>query len=153
MTALTKKQVTVNEEQRLFVIPCNGNYSCLGFDVCKDLSTRLERWILKRDLGAKLPDEQESGTVGAYDQYQSLMDIARDICYRNNTRCDVELTPQLVGLEGRRVEVINCFGEKSRFYVGKSIGWMPIHLEIKRRDSSGGGAVCCTPFKSVTVVR
>jgi hypothetical protein len=153
MTTLTKKQVTVNEEQRLFVIPCGGGYSCLGFDVCKERSAKIEGWILGQDLGAKVPDEQEPGTIEAYKRYQSLMDIARDICNRKKIRCNVGLTPQLVGLEGRRVEVVNCFGEKSRFYVGKSTGWMPCHLEIKRRDSTGGGAVCCTPFKSVTVVR
>lgn len=153
MTTLTKKkQVTVNDEQRLFVIPCGGGYSCLGFDVCKERSAKIEGWILGQDLGAKVPDEQETGTIEAYKRYQSLMNMARDICTRKNIRCNVELTPQLVGLEGRRVEVVNCFGEKSRFYVGKSTGWMPCHLEIKRRDSTGG-AVCCTPFKSVTVVR
>jgi hypothetical protein len=50
------------------------------------------------------------------------------------------LSPQLVGLEGWRVEVVTTYGEKRRFIVGRSTGWRPCNLEIARRDSSGGGA-------------
>jgi hypothetical protein len=50
------------------------------------------------------------------------------------------LSPQLTGLEGWRVEVVTTYGETRRFYVGMSTGWQPVHLEIARRDSSGGGA-------------
>ncbi len=48
------------------------------------------------------------------------------------------LTAQLVGLEGYRVEVVDVIGHRRRFIVGRSTGWRPCHLEIKRRDSSGG---------------
>ena len=50
-----------------------------------------------------------------------------------------QLSPQLVGLEGWRVEVVTTYGETRRFIVGKSTGWKPIHLEVARRDSMGGG--------------
>lgn len=64
-----------------------------------------------------------------------------------------ELTPQLLGLEGQRVEVVDSYGDTRRFYVGRSTGWRPIHIEVKRIDSLGGSAVTGAPFKSVTVVR
>lgn len=48
------------------------------------------------------------------------------------------LTPQLLNHEGWRVEVVTTYGETRRFYVGRSTGWKPCHLEIKRRDSDGG---------------
>lgn len=53
------------------------------------------------------------------------------------------LAPQLMGLEGWRVEVgdgVNDDGSPRlrRFYVGRSTGWRPCHLEIARRDSDGG---------------
>ncbi len=50
------------------------------------------------------------------------------------------LNPQLLGLEGWRVEVNTSYGETRRFIVGRSTGWKPCHLEIHRRDSSGGMA-------------
>lgn len=58
-------------------------------------------------------------------------DAARD------NRC---LSPQLLGLEGWRVEAVTTYGETRRFIVGKSTGWVPIHLEIKTRRSTGGFA-------------
>ena len=32
-------------------------------------------------------------------------------------------------------------GFKERFYIGRSTGWIPIYLEIKRNDSTGGCAL------------
>ena len=40
-------------------------------------------------------------------------------------------------------------GYKQRFYIGKSTGWIPIYLEIKRDDSSGGFSLW---NKNLTVV-
>ena len=54
-------------------------------------------------------------------------------------RSDAGLTPQLIGLEGYRVEVVTDYDETRRFIVGKSTGWIPCHLEIARSNSSGGG--------------
>lgn len=63
-----------------------------------------------------------------------------------------DLTPELIGLEGRRVEVVDKWGEKRRFYVGRSSGWKPIHIEVKRIDSTGGIGVMGAPFKSIRVL-
>lgn len=61
-------------------------------------------------------------------------------------RDESELTTELIGFEGWRVLAItleegedgNTVEVQHRFYVGKSTGWRPIHLEIARRDSMGG---------------
>lgn len=58
---------------------------------------------------------------------------------RNAARDNSSLSPQLVGLEGHRVEAKTTYGETRRFIVGKSTGWVPIHLELANRRSSGGG--------------
>ena len=45
---------------------------------------------------------------------------------------------------GERVEVTFNYGgsiEKERFYVGKSTGWKPIYIAIKKRNSSGGAGI------------
>ena len=51
-----------------------------------------------------------------------------------------DLSPQLVGLEGWRVEVTREDGSKAKFIVGKSTGWRPRHLEVKTRRSFDGGS-------------
>jgi hypothetical protein len=48
------------------------------------------------------------------------------------------LCPQLLGLEGWRVEVKTKHGETRRFIVSRSTGWCPCHIELRTRASSGG---------------
>jgi hypothetical protein len=144
--------VTINEEQGLYVIPCGKGFSCLGFDVCLERATKLSGWLLSKGVQHVEPDHTKRGTMAAYDHYQTLLSIASEKCLKDGIRCDAELTPQLIGLERKRVEVVDCYGEKRRFQVGKSTGWMPCHLEIHNRRSSGGPAAMGTPYKSVRVV-
>lgn len=49
-------------------------------------------------------------------------------------------SPQLTGKEGCRVEVTDLHGETRRFWVGRNhrLAKIQIHLEIRRRNSSGG---------------
>lgn len=71
---------------------------------------------------------------------------------RDAIRDNSGLEPRLIGLEGKRVEITLPDGTRERFYVGKSTGWLPCHLEIKRRDSSGGGAVYLPAGATVKVI-
>ncbi len=121
--------VTLNNEQRLYVIPEGNGYSCLGFDVLMDRYSNLAA-----EMGRGPIDPNLRGTLAAYYSYNALLTQASD----SGRRFTSELTPQFIGLEGHRVEVTDRHGETRRFIVGKSTGWMPIHLEIKRRDSIGG---------------
>jgi hypothetical protein len=57
---------------------------------------------------------------------------------RSQLRDYSDLTTQLLGLEGWRVEVDTSYGKTRRFIVGRSTGWKPIHIELSRRDSRGG---------------
>jgi hypothetical protein len=63
---------------------------------------------------------------------------------RNAIRDLSGLTPQLIGLEGWRVEVMTApssysqGGTIKRFNVGRSTGWRPCHLEIFNRRAIGG---------------
>ena len=62
------------------------------------------------------------------------------------------LSPQLKGLEGCRVEVLDNYNEKRRFIVGMSTGWKPCHLEIKRVDSTGGDPAD-KEYRTVTIIK
>ena len=141
------KNVTLNREQRLFVLPVNGGgYSCLGFDVCEK---RIQS--LATELQVQ-PRPHRTGTHAAYRAYCNLVETAHQKNQATGWRSQSELTPELMGLEGKRIEVVDAYGESRRFYVGKSTGFIPVHLEIPRRDSSGGMAVMGAPFKSLRIV-
>jgi len=144
--------VSINEDQRLYVIPCGRGYTCLGFDVLMARHNALAAWLRLEGLPADDLPAEARGTLPAYEAYDALLAQGADYCRRTGKRCPVELTPQLVGLEGRRVEVVDCHGQKRRFQVGRSTGWMPCHLEIARRTSSGGPAVMGAPFQLLRVV-
>lgn len=151
------QNVTVNTDQRLYVIPCGGGYTCHGFDVVENELGNVGDWLAQhgeRSPWATHPNATaQIGTPERYAFYRAVMEQAARFCERFGKRCEVSLTPQLVGLEGRCVEVVDKYGEKRRFQVGKSTGWMPIHLEVARRTPSGGGAVTGAPFQSVNIIR
>ena len=149
-------KITLNNEQQLYVIPCDGGYSCLGYDVCERRANALAL-ELEKQHGIKRQTPAARGTLDRYAQYEALCQTASDINRRTGWRSSSELTPQLIGLENRRVEVVHEFtaGQpvKIRFIVGKSTGFIPCHLELKSSRSSGGGAVCLGDIKSVRVIR
>lgn len=65
-------EVTINQEQRLFVIPEGGGYSCLGFD---NVFKKLKQIVTF--LGLTLPvDESEKGTMAQYALYRKAVDEA-----------------------------------------------------------------------------
>jgi hypothetical protein len=144
--------VTINAEQELYVIPGNGGFSCLGFDVLITRYNAIAAWLRAEELHANDIPPEARGSMRAYTAYQTLMFRAKGLCDRNNLRCPAELTDQLIGLEGKRVEVVDCYGKRRRFRVGRSTGWLPCHLEIARRNCRGGPAVTGAPFQSVHIV-
>lgn len=66
----------------------------------------------------------------------------------------MSLSPQLEGLEGRRVEVVDLRGNKRRFWVRRNhhTAQIRIHLEVHNTRSMGG-APADMEYQSVRVVR
>jgi hypothetical protein len=121
---------SINAEQGLYVLKCGSGFSCLGFEVTQERMTRLAN-----EMGVPVP-VATLGTAEHYEAYRALLAKAA----ATGKRFQCELSPQLIGLEGWRVEVEEDYGERKRFIVGKSTGWLPIHLEIASRRSHGGMA-------------
>ncbi len=144
--------ITLNREQRLYVIQAGTGFTCLGFDVAFERLVKLHNELSKM-VAKPLPQlPKYKGTMKVYHQLRKLQGIAHKIYNEHKIQLKCELTEQLIGLEGKRVEVVDCDGNTRRFIVGKSTGWIPCHLEIAKRNSSGGMAVYGAPFKSVRVV-
>lgn len=130
------KLKSIDTARGLYVIEEGGGFSCRGFDNAEKLIQGVLAW-----MGFDRRVKATPGTAEHYAEYLAVMAEGAKYASDNGSRCPAELIPALVGLEGKRVEVTLPDGERARFYVGKSTGWMPCHLEIKTRRSSGGGAV------------
>lgn len=135
---MDSQKVTINEEWKLYVTPAGKGFTCLGFENAQRKAEGVARWIGRLDL---IPTAEDFGTMQGWEKYQEIMRLGGEYNRATGLRCPLELTPEFIGHEGERVEVTEAGGAKRRFYIGKSTGWMPIHLEISRRGSYGGGAV------------
>jgi len=78
--------------------------------------------------------------------------LALPVAERARQRDLSKLCPQLVGLEGARVEVVDLDGKTRRFNVGRSTGWRPCHIEIHNARSTGGPPAERS-YRSVRVIR
>lgn len=136
----------INRQQRLYVIKAGEGFSCLGFDYAEKQRMAILAWLgMDREA-------MRVGTRKHWCAYQQAMSYAFIRYKETGERCPVNLIKELVGLEGKRVELIEEDG-KRRFWVGKTTGWMPTHLEIPRRDSTGGMPVYMPAGARVRVVK
>lgn len=123
----------------LYLYKCGGGVSCLGFDYADRKRAAVVTWLQGAPELDGIPEQGEAGTLAGYDSYMAAMDAGRAYHERTGQRCNADLLPLLTGREGERVVIMDPDGQEvSRFWVGKSTGWMPSHLEIKRSDSHGG---------------
>ncbi len=137
---------SINHERRLYVINCAGGYSSYGFDVLEGRIAAVESF-----LNMPLPTLPR-GTPERFGQWELLAHLAAAHSAETKERTNALLTPALIGHEGERIEAIYPDGTRHRFYVGKSTGWMPCHLEIARRNSSGGAPVWWPEGTQFTVI-
>jgi hypothetical protein len=140
---MNTENITINEEQKLYVFNIGNGFSCLGFDICENRKAKLAIELGKDILPTK------KGTIESYKEYDRLISIASEKNRKTGWKSKSELIPEFIGKEGERVEIVDQYGEKRRFYIGKSTGFIPCHLEILRSNSSGGGSVTGYPFKSL----
>lgn len=137
-------RVTLNAEQSLYVMDIGHGYTCLGFTVCQNWTRDIARELKQCDL-----EPTAFGSLAAYAEYERAVEAARSLNLRTGYRLRCHLTPQLMGLEHRRVEVIDCHGERRQFVVGRSTGIIPIHLALSSERARWGDPVTGAPFISV----
>lgn len=132
--------ITINKSQRLYVIHRGEGFSCLGFDVAHERGQNYAAWLRKHGYSDAIAPVDMPARKGTKKHYAAYLANERACVAAGMTgaRCDADLTDQLRGLEGFRVEVVTTDGERRRFIVGRSTGPLPIHLEIHNRRSLGG---------------
>lgn len=137
-----KPEIILNKEQRLYVIKNTGGYSCLGFDVCQEQGKRYAAWL-------GLEWNHKTGSLASFMARKNLISLI----FKSGRKCEVDLEPQLIGLENKRVEVVDAYGDKRRFRVGRSSGLIPVHLELSNARSLGGVQAYGAPFKSIKIIK
>jgi hypothetical protein len=137
----------INTEQRIYVLKCGGGFSCYGFDVVerKTKTLQAETNLITSYSNPKI------GTPEHYYNYMELVDKVKELNVTTGFRSKSELNPKLIGLEGKRIQC-KLHGEPARFIVGKSTGFIPTHLEIKRIDSHGGVSIDSNPNSITDIV-
>jgi len=158
MTVVQIKEVTVNLEQKLYVIPSGGGYSCWGFQNCFDEVTQLSQM-----LGIGLPTEGQIGSMYLYHRHRELLNEANQKGLMNATWYNLN-TPQRVKeileaarmyADGQRLRLF--YGETSELEhdigrdwmsehdmcgtIGRSTGMMKVPLLIANNASRGGSAI------------
>lgn len=125
--------IKINADSRLYVVQCGPDaVSTLGFDYAEKQRARVAAWL---GLSGPVP---ELGTPEHYAAYQAAVSAGWTHHRATGARCDADLIPAFKGLEGRRLRVTLPDGETRAFWLGKSTGWMPCHLEINSRSSRAG---------------
>ncbi len=124
------------------------NGSCLGHENAERRRHAVLAWLGLPCAAVPLGSDEH------LQAYQKAMRLGEAHHQRTGKRCPALLTPTLIGLEKTRVAILDPKGrETRRFWVGKSTGWMPVHLSLPRINTRGGFPVDLNPGDQVRIVR
>ena len=143
----------INEDHRVYVIKAGAGVACYGFDVLDRKGRAVAQWLQGEPRYTGRPVLEVPEVVGTVEHFQTCAELMERGAEHNRltgARCPAELVPELIGLEGKRVQA-EYLGEVVRFKVGKSTGWMPCHLMINRR-ASGGDSILPGHIKNVRAI-
>jgi hypothetical protein len=145
---------SIDAGRQLYTMRCGSGYSCYGFGVLDRKARAVADWLRAepRYKGRFFAGITAAlGTAEHFAQCAELLERGEEHNRITGRRCGADLVPSLIGLEGRRVEA-DYFGQRVRFWVGKSTGWMPARLAIKTRRSTGGEALISAHLSKIRVL-
>lgn len=150
-----KTSISLNHEQRLFVISTGSGYSCLGFDVVYAQACELEKRLRARDVPVSLlaPKQEDIGTLKQYEQYQKLFGLyskADDITtwYDGRTPAAVQVALENLRKSRHRARVFYGDVETGRSWLDENdvVGRLsrssgPMKVPLLMVDALGGTAL------------
>jgi len=144
--------VTLNPEQRLYVIPCGDGYTCLGFDNARDhaglIAARLEQPALAFKPG-------EYGAIAGYEKYRAAIRAWGSSALTQRTYFEPGTDPKAARVlekcrrDGSRVRLIQGDTATGRSWldehdvvgrIGRSTGTLKVPLLIEP-GADGGTAI------------
>lgn len=137
MTDTTELNVGIDPNAEMYVVKRGGiasGVTTYSWDFVKDRTERMALNLVIEDYVAPA-----TGTREAWDAMCVFEQALKRQYEQTGEKAICDLSMDLIGLEGHRVEVIDdVHSEPRRFIVGRSTGWIPVHLEIKTTRSMGG---------------
>lgn len=146
------ESVTLNHEQRLYVIAHDGGYSCLGFDNARSHADQIAQRLRQPDLAFM---GEEHDTLAGYRKYQAATRAWGQSPLTRDTYFDCGTSPKvtrvLEACRKTRCQVRLIFGDTTTGQswfdefdvvgrIGRSTGWLKVPLLIESGEA-GGGAI------------
>jgi len=148
------RDINLNTEQRLYVIPCADGFTCFGFDNARDHAHEIARRLQRPDLSLAA---DEVGTLTGYEKYRAAVRAWSESPKSRQTYFDPGTDPRLARVletcrrEHRQVRLI--LGDTSTGTswldeysvvgsIGRSTGAMKVPLLIEPGEP-GGMAILC----------
>ena len=144
--------VTLNREQRLYVIADGGGFSCLGFDNARGHADQIARRLRQPDLAFTA---EEHDTLAGYRKYQAATRawgqsaLTHDTYFDPGTHPDVIKVLEACRKTRRQVRLIYGDTRNGQTWfdefdvvgrIGRSTGWLKVPLLIEAGEA-GGGAI------------
>ena len=148
--ATLMESVTLNHEQRLYVVALGGGYSCLGFDNARHRADQIAQRLGQPGL-AFTADGRD--TLAGYRKFQAATRAWGQSALTRDTYFDPGTSPEVVKVleacRKKRCQVRLVFGDtrsgQSWFdefdlvgRIGRSTGWLKVPLLIEAGDAEGG---------------
>jgi hypothetical protein len=159
---MNMKHATIDIQNQQYIIAYGVGFTRYSFSEVYDISMNLRKFLQQNATtdfleqikapGVATQMMPDVGTLAAFAYYKKLCRVAKKFSIDHQQQVLVRLTPQLIGLERKRVEVVDSTGAVRQFVVGQSRGWMPVHIEVKDHNSMNGPEVHNLPFQSVTII-
>jgi hypothetical protein len=127
-------KVTLNPEQKLYVIVAESGYSCFGFDNARDHANQIAQQLGRSDLAFAADD------YAALAGYQKYLDATAEWGCSPLSQCTY-FAPRTDPKAAKVLEAYRRSGEKMRLILGDLItgeSWLDEHGVVGRIGRSGG---------------
>ena len=146
------ESVTLNREQRLYVIADGGGFSCLGFDNARGHADQIARRLRQPDLAFT---DEDADTLAGYRKYQAatrawgLSALTHDTYFDPGTHAEVIKVLEACRKTRRQVRLVYGDTRNGQPWfaefdvvgrIGRSTGWLKVPLLTEAGDI-GGGAI------------
>ena len=148
------RDITLNPEQRLYVIATEGGLTCFGFDNARDHARQIAQRLDRPDL---MPTAGDAASLTGYEKYLAAVRAWGESARGHGTYFDPGTDPRLARVletcrrDGRKVRlVLGDTGTGASWLdefdvvgtVGRSTGLLKVPLLVEPGEAAGTAILC-----------